>query len=70
MTQFNDFFEEQLRDPVLKKEYDALEAEFSIMQALTMPGSKVALRKSSLRSVPALPRPTSADWKGKPAIRH
>ena len=34
MTQFNEFLEEQLRDPVLKKEYDALEAEFSIMQAL------------------------------------
>ena len=34
MTQFNEFLEEQLRDPVLKKAYDALEAEFSIMQAL------------------------------------
>ena len=31
---FDEFLEEQLRDPVLKKEYDALEAEFSIMQAL------------------------------------
>jgi len=34
MTNFNDFLKEQLKNPNLKKEYDALEAEFSIVQAI------------------------------------
>jgi toxin-antitoxin system, antitoxin component, xre family len=34
MTNFNDFLKEQLKNPNLKKEYDALEAEFSIIQAI------------------------------------
>lgn len=34
MTNFNDFLNEQLKNPNLKKEYDALEAEFSIIQAI------------------------------------
>lgn len=34
MTNYKDFLNEQLRDDDFKKEYDALEAEFSIIQAL------------------------------------
>ena len=34
MTKFQDFLEEQLQDPDLKKEYDALEPEFAIIQAM------------------------------------
>ena len=34
MTNYKDFLDEQLRDEEFKKEYDALEAEFSIIQAL------------------------------------
>jgi len=34
MTDFNDFLEEQLKDPEIKVEYEALEAEFSIIQAM------------------------------------
>ena len=34
MTNFNDFLNEQLKDPEFKKEYDALEPEFSIIQAI------------------------------------
>ena len=41
MTNFNDFLKEQLQDPELKAEYDALEPEFSIMQAM------IDARKSS-----------------------
>lgn len=41
MTKFNDFLKEQLQDPELKAEYDALEPEFSIMQAM------IDARKSS-----------------------
>ena len=41
MTKFDDFLKEQLQDPELKAEYDALEPEFSIMQAM------IEARKSS-----------------------
>lgn len=41
MTNFNDFLKDQLQDPELKAEYDALEPEFSIMQAM------IDARKSS-----------------------
>lgn len=34
MTKFNDFLKEQLKDPEIKLEYDALEPEFAIVQAM------------------------------------
>ena len=34
MTNFNDFLEKRLKDPNFKKEYDAREPEFSIIQAI------------------------------------
>ena len=34
MTTLNDFIEEQLQDPVFKEKYDALESEFTVMQAM------------------------------------
>lgn len=34
MTKFNDFLHEQLKDPEIKEEYDTLEPEFAIIQAL------------------------------------
>lgn len=34
MTNFNDFLAEQMKDDEFRKEYEALEPEFSIMQAL------------------------------------
>ena len=34
MTKFNDFLSEQLKDPEIKAEYDALEPEFAIVQAM------------------------------------
>ena len=34
MSDFNDFLNEQLTDPEFKAEYDALEPEFSIIQAM------------------------------------
>lgn len=33
-TNFNDFLKEQLSDPEIKAEYDALEPEFAIIQAM------------------------------------
>ncbi len=37
MTTLNDFIEEQLQDPVFKEKYDALEPEFTVMQAMINP---------------------------------
>ena len=34
MTKFSDYLNEHMNDPALKKEWDALEPEFSIMQAM------------------------------------
>lgn len=34
MNSFNDFLKEQLKDPLVKREWNALEPEFSIIQAL------------------------------------
>lgn len=34
MTKFNDFLNEQLKDPKIREEYEALAPEFAIMQAL------------------------------------
>ena len=34
MTKFNDFLSKQLKDPEIKAEYDALEPEFTIVQAM------------------------------------
>lgn len=34
MTNMKDFLKKQLKDPEFKKEYDALDAEFSIVQAM------------------------------------
>lgn len=33
-TKFNDFLNEQLKDPEVKKEYDALAPEYAIIQAM------------------------------------
>lgn len=34
MTNFKDFLEEQLKDPKFRSEYDALEPEFFVAQAV------------------------------------
>lgn len=34
MTKFNDFLNEQLKDPEIKAEYETLEPEFAIVQAM------------------------------------
>ena len=34
MTKFNDYLNDQMKDPAFMKEWDALEPEFSIMQAM------------------------------------
>lgn len=41
MSNFNDYLSQKMKDPAFKAEYDALEPEFSIIQAM------IAARKAS-----------------------
>ena len=54
MTNFDDFLNEQLQDEELRKEYEALEPEFAIVQAL------MALHRQSCPEEPVSHRQTSA----------
>ena len=54
---FRETLEEQLKDPAFKAEWDALEPEFAIIQAMIDP------------SAPASPRATSASWRTATPIR-
>lgn len=48
MTKFNDFLDEQLKDPELKAEYDALEPEFEIIRAIIDARKKSGLTQKDL----------------------
>ena len=47
-TSFNEYLNEQLKDPEFKKEWDALEAEFSIVQAIIDARESSGLTQSEL----------------------
>lgn len=53
MTNFNDFLNEQMRDPAFKAEREALDPEFSVIEAILKARRKAARRKSSSPSVRA-----------------
>ena len=55
MSKFNDFLNEQLQDPEVRAEYEALEPEFSIMQAM------IDARKSSGMTQKQLSEKTGLD---------
>lgn len=48
MTNFNDFLNEQLKDPEVKAEYEALEPEFAVIQALINARSSAGLTQKEL----------------------
>lgn len=48
MTKFDDFLNERLHDPEIKAEYDALEAEFSIIQAMIDARKKSGMTQKQL----------------------
>ena len=51
MTEWNDFLKGQLSDPEIKKEYDALEPEFTIIQAMIDARRKSGLTQDELSRV-------------------
>ena len=48
MTNFNDFLTEQLKDPEFRAEYEALDPEFSIMQAMLDARKNAGLTQAQL----------------------
>lgn len=48
MTNFKDFLNEQLKDPNLKKEYDALRPEMAIIQAMIDARNKTGMTQKEL----------------------
>lgn len=48
MTKFNDFLNEQLRDPEIKAEYEALEPEFAVIQAMINARKSMGLTQKEL----------------------
>jgi DNA-binding XRE family transcriptional regulator len=48
MTRFDDFLQEQLQDPEIRQEWDALEPEFAIMQAMIDARKRTGLTQKQL----------------------
>ena len=48
MTKFNDFLAEELKNPKFKAEYDALEPEFAIIQAMIDARKETGLTQKEL----------------------
>ena len=51
MTTLNSFLEEQLKDPAFKEEYDALEPEFTVMQAMIDARKEKGMTQKELSAV-------------------
>ena len=62
MTNFNDFLNEQMKDPEFKAEWDALDPEFSVIEAMLKARKESGLTQKQLSSARVLHRPTSANW--------
>lgn len=67
MTNFNDFLAEQMKDSAFKAEWDALDPEFSVIEAMLKARKESGLTQKQLSERTALPRPTSASWSGATA---
>lgn len=61
-VKFDDFLKEQLQDPEIKKEYDDLQPERAIIQALIDARLQTGMTQKELSEKPGLPRAISASW--------
>ncbi|MBQ7720249.1 MAG: helix-turn-helix transcriptional regulator [Clostridia bacterium] len=48
MTNYDDFFAEEMKNPAIKAEYDALEPEFAIIQAIIDARKNIGLTQKEL----------------------
>lgn len=56
LTKFDDFLNEQLKNPEIKHEYDALEAEFTIVQTLINARKEKGLTQKQLSELTGIPQ--------------
>ena len=63
MSDFNEYLAEQLKDEEFKKEYEALEPEFAIIQALIDARKRIGITQKELSYVQELHKLTSASLK-------
>ena len=67
-TRFDDFLEEQLKDPEIREEYEALQPEYAAIQAMIDARVRSGMRKS-FRKRQGLPRATSAELNAETQTR-
>ena len=71
-TTFEDYLEEQIKDPDFKREWDALEPEFSIVQALINARISAGLTQSELAQITGIAQADISkleNGNGNPSIR-
>lgn len=68
MSDFRKFLDEQLEDPELKAEWDALQPERALVQAMIDARKRTGLTQQQLAEKPASLNPTSANSKQAAAI--
>lgn len=56
LTNFDEFLNEQLKNPEVKREYDALEPEFSIVQELISARKEKGLTQKQLSELTGIPQ--------------
>ena len=61
-TKFNDFLKEQLQDPEFQKEYEALQPEHAIMQAIIDARKLSGLTQKSFPPAPVSHKAISVSW--------
>ena len=54
LVKFDDFMNEQLKDPGFKEEYDALEPEFAVMKAILRARVQAGLTQKQLADMPGI----------------
>ena len=66
---FDDYFQEKMKDPVIKQEYDALEPEYAIIQAMIDARKSSGLTQKQLSERTGMTQGISAGWKTVMQIR-
>ena len=72
MTNLNDFLKEQLKDPVFKAEWDALDPEFSVIEAMLKARKESGLTQKQLSERTGIAQADISkleNWNANPSIR-
>ena len=70
MKRLNEFFDQQMKIPEFKKEYEKIQPEMDIIRAIVDARVSQNLTQKSWLREPGLIRQISANWKMEPEIPH